>query len=196
MNGNRNGFWQQIYHLREMGMIGRVWKPAQLNEYLERPKGQYAPSTIAVRPHNSCVSKEGDGIGDFVNKGQAPKAWRVGRGLFQLIEDPDDDTETQRKQKELAIQRAEVLREKKRATRTHSEIASTSQPSSARQLKPETVASNKHSIAPIASTEAGRKKMEDLSTERKALAIVRALLKDRYGDDVVIEEDGDGVTSE
>ena len=35
--------------------------------------------------------------------------------------------------------------------------------------------------------------MEDLSTEQKALAIVRSLLKDKYGQDVSIEEDRDGV---
>ena len=124
MNRNLNGFWQQVYHLREMGIIGRIWKTAQLNEYLERPRGQYAASTIAVRPHNSSVSREGDGIGDFVSKGQSPKVWRVGRGLFQLVVDPDDDEDTQRAQMRLAMKRAEELRAKKRNTAIHSEIAS------------------------------------------------------------------------
>ena len=44
---------------------------------------------------------------------------------------------------------------------------------------------------PIALTEE-RREVEVLSTEQKALNIVRALLKDRYGEDVVIEEDRDG----
>ena len=179
MNGI--GFWQQVYRLREMDMIGRVWKTAQLNEYLERPRGEYAATTIAVRPHNSCVSLEGSGIGDFVRKGQSPKVWRVGRGLFQLIEDPDDDPETQQAQMRLATTRAEELRAKKPTAAMHSPIASTSQPSVV-QPKPES-----------RSSEAGLKKIDELSTEQKALAIVRAHLKDRYGDDVVIEEDRDGV---
>ena len=179
MNGI--GFWRQVYHLREMDVIGRAWKTAQLNEYMERPRGEYAASTIAVRPHNSCVSLEGHGIGDFVSKGQSPKVWRVGRGLFQLIEDPDDDPETQQAQMRRAMARAEELRAKKRTATMHSPIASISQTPVA-QPKPE-----------IRSSEAGLKKMEDLSTEQKALAIVREFLKDRYGDDVEIEEDRDGV---
>ena len=179
MNGK--GFWQQVYRLREMDMIGRVWKTAQLNAYLERPRGEYAASTIAVRPHNSCVSLDGNGIGDFVRKGQSPKVWRVGRGLFQLIEDPDDDLETQQSQMQQAMTRAEELREKKRTATMHSPIAFTSQ-TSVVQPKPE-----------FPSSEAGPEKIDDLSTEQKALAIVRALLKDKYGEDVEIEEDGDGV---
>ena len=194
MNRNPNGFWQQVYHLREMGIIGRIWKTAQLNEYLERPRGQYAASTIAVRPHNSSVSRKGDRIGDFVSKGQSPKVWRVGRGLFQLVEDPDDDQETQHGQMRLAIARAEELREMKKRTATkHSQIASTSQPSYVAQPKPETVSPGIHSLVPIALTEDGRQEVEDISTEQKALAIVCEHLKTVHGADVIIEEDMDGV---
>ena len=188
MNRNPIGFWQQIYRLREMQMIGRVWKTSQLNEYLERPGGEYAASTIAVRPHNSCVSMEGDGIGDFVSKGQSPKVWRIGRGLFQLVEDPDDDGDTQRTQMRLAMKRAEELRERKRTTRSNSH-ASTFQPSSVVRPKPKQTSPG---TVAVALTEGERKEVEDLSTEQKAVNIVRALLKDRYGEDVVIEEDRDG----
>lgn len=190
MNRNPVGFWQQIYRLREMQMIGRVWKTAQLNEYLERPRGQYAASTIAVRPHSSSVSREGDGIGDFVSKGQSPKVWRVGRGLFQLVVDPDDDEDTQRAQTRLAMKRAEELRERKRTTRSNSQIASTFQSSSVARPNPKQTSSG---TVPVALTKEGRKEVESLSTEQKALNIVRALLKDRYGQDVVIEEDKGGV---
>lgn len=192
MNRNQIGFWQQIYRLREMQMIGRVWKTSQLNEYLERPRGEYAASTIAVRPHNSCVSMEGDGIGDFVSKGQSPKVWRVGRGLFQLVEDPDDDPETQQAQMQRAMARAEELRKRNmRPVTKQPPIASASQ-SSVAQPKPETVSPDIYSAVPIELTEGARKKTEDLSTEQKALNIVRAFLKDKYGEDVVIEEDRDG----
>ena len=191
MNRNSEGFWQKIYHLREMQVIDRIWKTAQLNEYMERPRGEYAASTISVRPHNSCVSLEGNGIGDFVSKGQSPKVWRVGRGLFQLIEDPDDDPETQQAQMRRAMARAKELRENKgRSATVHSQSASVAQSSTVARPKPEPIPSV---AIDTALTEAGRKKMEDLSTEQKALNIVREFLKDRYGDDVEIEEDRDGV---
>ncbi|MCY4579394.1 MAG: hypothetical protein OXD31_10120 [Chloroflexi bacterium] len=189
----RNGFWQEIYHLREVGMIDRIWRAAQLNEYLERPRGEYAASTIAVRPHNSCVSSEGDGIGDFVRKGQPPKVWRVGRGLFQLVVDPDDDEGTQHTQMRLALERAEDLRKRKLTTRSNSEVVSTPRSRSVTPPKDDAVSSDRYSIDPFALTEGERKDVEALSTEQKALNIVRSLLKDRYGEDVEIEEDGDGV---
>ena len=188
-----NGFWQEVYHLREVGMISRIWRATQLNEYLERPRGEYAASTIAVRPHNSCVSSEGDGIGDFVRKGQPPKVWRVGRGLFQLVVDPDDDEGTQHTQMRLALERAEDLREKKLTTRSKSEVASTPRSRSVTLPKADTVSSDMYSIVPIALTEGEHKDVEDLSTKQKALAIVRGFLKTAYGEDVVIEEDRDGV---
>lgn len=144
----------------------------------------------ALIPHNSSVSWEGDGIGDFVIKGQSPKVWRVGRGLFQLVVDPGDDEVAQRAQMRLAMKRAEELRAKKRNTAIHSEIASASQHSVA-PPKPEIPSADGYSVVPIALTEE-RKEVEVLSTEQKALNIVRALLKDRYGEDVVIEEDRDG----
>jgi hypothetical protein len=50
-----------------------------------------------------------------------------------------------------------------------------------------------HCIVPIALTEGGSNKTKSLTTEQKALAIVRGLLKTAYGEDVLIEEDRDGV---
>ena len=189
MNRNPIGFWQQIYRLREMQMIGRVWKTSQLNEYLERPWGEYAASTIAVRPHNSCVSMEGDGIGDFVSKGQSPKVWRVGRGLFQLVQDPDDDPETQQAQMRRAMARAERLRAKnRREAPVHTVITSALRAQAGEQPK----SGADSSEVTVVLAEEGRQKEEDLSTEQKAVNIVRSLLRDRYGEDVVIEEDRDG----
>ena len=189
MNFTPTTFWEHVNHLRQHGLIDPVWKTAHLSEYLEQPQGQYAPSTVSADPYNYSISREGGAIGYFVKKGESPKAWRVGRGQFQLIEDPDDDLETQRAQMRLATKRAEELRAKKRNTTIHSEVASTSQSSVARP-KP-------GPISPVAIdtalTEVGRKKVDDLSTEQKALSIVREFLKDRYGDDVKIEEDLDGV---
>lgn len=45
----------------------------------------------------------------------------------------------------------------------------------------------------IALTEDQRLALAKLKTADKAVSIVRALLKDKYGEDVEIEEDRDGV---
>ena len=191
MNSAPTTFWEKVCELREKGRaqgLDLIWKRADLHKYLGL---EFAATTINTAPSNYSISMEGNDIGKSVENGQSPKAWRVGRGQFQLIEDPDDDIETQRAQMRLAMKRAEELRERKRNTAIHSEIVSASQ-SSVAQSKPETVPSDMYSTLPVALTEGAREKADDLSTEQKALNIVRALLKDRYGEDVVIEEDRDG----
>ncbi len=177
---------KDIVHLRREEHIRRVWKRKDISDNLGMKHGR---NTINTVPSNFSISREGDGIGNSIkDKGATPIFWRVGRGEYELIEDPDDDIETQRAQMRLALKRAEELRAKKRNTTIHSEVASASQSSVARP-KPNQASSGNVAAAPA---EAGRKKMEDLSTEQKALTIVRALLKDKYGEDVEIEEDRDG----
>ena len=75
-------FWEHVYDLRKRGLIPRVWKTGQLGRFLERPEGPYAPGTVRTDPFNYSISLEGHRIGFFVMKGEAPKAWRVGRGQF------------------------------------------------------------------------------------------------------------------
>ena len=190
MNSTPITFWELVYDLRERGQITRTWKRAAIKEHLS---GRFAATTINSEPSNYSISKKGSEIGNFVKEGQAPRAWRMGRGQYQLIEDPDDDPETQQAQMRRAIARAEELRKMNmRPATMQPPIAPTFQPSVARP-KAESPSSDIHSIVPNALTEGGRKKTEGLSTEQKAMNIVRALLKDKYGEDVEIEEDRDGV---
>ena len=178
-----------IVHLRHQRRISRVWKRKDILDNLGM---EHKQNTINTVPSNFSISREGDGIGNSVKeKGATPIFWRVGRGLFQLVVDPEDDDDTQRVQMRLAMARAKELREnKERSAAMRSQNASLSQSPSVARPNPEP-------IPPVtidtALTEVGRKKVDDLSTEQKALNIVREFLKDRFGDDVEIEEDGDGV---
>ena len=191
-----------IIHLRREGLLNRRWNRRDILDNLGMKHRQ---NTINTVPSNFSISREGDDIGNSVkDKGATPIFWRVGRGEYELIEDPDDDPETQRHQKERAKDRAKLLRGKKpKMTRAEllrmmeGSIAShNSEP--AATLPGRVSARPKHEpISPVtidtASTEEGRKKNKSLSTEQKAIAIVRGFLKTAYGEDVVIEEDRDGV---
>lgn len=78
-------FWDEVRRLREGGYIPRQWRAADLAPFL---KDRYKPSTIGVMPANFSISKDGDIVGDLVRKGQTPQAYRIGRGLYELIDDP------------------------------------------------------------------------------------------------------------
>ena len=107
------GFWDDVYQLREKGLIPRVWKRADLRSYLQIPGGPYSAESISQRPSDESVSFCRDDIGLDVKNGKEPKAWRVGpprSGQFQLIEDPEDDEDTQEKEHLLALLRAMELR--------------------------------------------------------------------------------------
>lgn len=183
--------FDDIVHLRREQEINRVWRREDVRETLE--KLGHAPRTIDTVPSNFSISEEFTEIGNTVKKGTSPIFWRRGRGKYELIEDPLDDRESQAENRRKANARAEELREKKRTATMRSQTASTPQPSSVVHPKPETVSSDRHSLVSIALTEDGRKEVEDLSTEQKAMNIVREHLKTVYGEDVVIEEDMDGV---
>ena len=88
--------WEHIYDLRRKGLIPREWKRAHLRPHLEKPQGPFSRNTIATSPSNQSLNVDGGGEpGDYVKRGQSPKAWRVATGRFRLIVDPDDDTKTQ-----------------------------------------------------------------------------------------------------
>ena len=104
------GFWEDVYRLREEGLIPRVWKRADLIPHL---LDSYAEGSINTIPSNASISMEYAGIGDYVKKSQEPRAWRVGlprSGQYQLIEDPDDDEATRKEQRAKASLRAKELR--------------------------------------------------------------------------------------
>ena len=190
MNRNPTTFWEHVYNLRERGQITRTWKPGDLARHLE---DTFAANNISVNPYNSSISIEGDKIGDYVKKGGQPKAWRVGRGQFQLTEDPDDDIETQRAQMELATGRAEQLRTRnKRTLVRYAEVPSPSLHRPSPKPKSESVSSSLYPTIPITPTEDLRRKMVGLRTEQKAVAIVRSYLLAKYGGRAEIKKDRDG----
>ena len=85
-------FWDEVYKLREQGLIPRVWTRECLRPHL---LGPYTPNSINTIPSNQSITRDGKEIGNYVKHGRDPKAWRVGRGEFQLVVDPDDDEATQ-----------------------------------------------------------------------------------------------------
>lgn len=196
-------FWGHVYELRKKGLIARVWKTGDLSEHLE---GEYAVNTVTLAPYNFSISEEGDRMGGFVERGQVPRAWRVGRGQFQLVADPEDDVETQAAEQNRSVERAKELRLRKRLGVWRTEVPTPSpdlpdQPG--RQhgaaIIPDasahdTPASDRYASIPVTFTESERQVLANLpTTERKALFIVRKHLGEKYGDQARIQEDRDGV---
>lgn len=93
------GFWEDISGLRKTGKIPRTWKRADIRPHLQH---SYAPRHIVSRPSNDSLSRNGQAIGDSVKKGSKPKAWRVGVGAFELIEDPQDSPSLQQAERQKA----------------------------------------------------------------------------------------------
>ncbi|MYC05602.1 MAG: DUF2442 domain-containing protein [Chloroflexi bacterium] len=82
-------FWETVYELRKKDLIPLVWKREHIRPYMERPNGQFAPNAVTTIPSNQSMSKDGSEKGDYVKKGRAAKAWRIGKGEFKLIDDPN-----------------------------------------------------------------------------------------------------------
>ena len=102
-------FWDEIYELRQQGSIPKVWTRRDLSPYLHGP---YAENTIETVPSNQSMARDGTQPGNYIKRGQEPKAWRVGRGEFQLVIDPDDDETTQDAERRRAQAYAQVARAK------------------------------------------------------------------------------------
>ena len=197
-------FWEHVYDLRKKGLISRVWKTGHLAEHLE---GAYAANTITLAPYNFSISREGDRMGGFVERGQAPRAWRVGRGQFQLVADPEDDVETQTAERNKSVERAQELRSRKKRPVDWQTDAPTPSPNLPDQpgqrngaaINPDasahdTPASDRYVFIPVTLTESERQSLASLpTTEKKALFIVRKHLGEKYGDQARIQEDRDGV---
>ena len=88
-------FWEHVYNLRRTGLIARDWKRADLRPHLEKPAGPFSQTTITTVPSNRSLKLDCSELGNDVMRGRSPKAWRVERGVFRLIVDPDDDKKTQ-----------------------------------------------------------------------------------------------------
>ena len=102
-------FWDYVYSLREREAIPRIWTRDHLRPHLVGP---YTPNSINTIPSNGSLSPDGKQLGNYVKNGQDPKAWRVGPGEFQLIEDPDDDAADQDEQRRRAQVYAQLGRAK------------------------------------------------------------------------------------
>ncbi len=189
-------FWEHVYNLRERGLIPRVWKAAQLSEFLEQPEGPYSPGTVRTDPYNYSISIDGDKIGYFVNGGEASKAWRVGRGQFRLVADPEDDVPTQEAERKRANERAEELRSQKRRENDHQDKAPMSGTGRPERLTPEADAVpgslGLYPSIPVALTLEERQTLAGRIAEDKALYIVQKHLHNKHGGQAIIEEDRDG----
>ena len=185
-------FWEHVFYLRTRELIPRVWKPGQLAAYLERPHGPYSPRTVRAEPYNYSISTEGEKIGDFVKKGDAPRAWRVGRGQFQLVVDPKDDLQTQEAEKKRAIKRAEELRSQTRRNRDYGGAGyapmSDYTPPQPSQSESEPDAYLYPSV-PVTLTESEHRALAGRITEAKSLYIVQKHLDGKYDGRAEIEED-------
>ena len=191
---NRSGlsFWKHVYTLRERGLVPRIWKAGHLRRYLQDPVGpSYSPNSVNVYPSNSSVSAEGNSIGDFVLRGAAPKVWRVGRGQYQLVVDPEDDEQTQQAELERAIAKAKAVRSS-RTQASRSLIAPTSpslQYESGSLTQSPPALTGMFPSVEVEMTAEDRQAMSRLSTTEKAVCIVRKYLLEMFGPDAEIEVD-------
>ncbi|MBI3662360.1 MAG: bifunctional DNA-formamidopyrimidine glycosylase/DNA-(apurinic or apyrimidinic site) lyase [Acidobacteria bacterium] len=78
-------FWQAIRDLRRRGKIARQWRASDLMPHLSET---FSPRTIRTVPANQSVSRDGKVKGDYVKRGREAQAFRVGDGLYELIDDP------------------------------------------------------------------------------------------------------------
>ena len=84
-------FWGYVYDLRRKDLIPREWSRHHLRSHLEKPQGPFSRGTITTVPSNLSLKIDGSDPGNAVKNGQSPRAWRVRKGVFRLVVDPDDD---------------------------------------------------------------------------------------------------------
>jgi hypothetical protein len=80
-----NTFWGQVREMRRCGSIPKQWRVSDLRPLLFN---QFAENAIRTVPANQSMTRDGSQKGDYVKKGSRAEAYRVGRGLFELIDDP------------------------------------------------------------------------------------------------------------
>ena len=195
-NGEPDTFWEHIFSLRAKGLIPLVWEKRDLREFLEKPGGPFARNTISTLPSDYYISVEGTEIGGAVRKGATPRVWRVRIGEFQLIADPDYDAVTQEAEMRRAKSRAAEFRSRNGRGGEQSREAPTSVPTLPAHPGPEAQSvpgsPDLYRSIPVALTSTDLANLDRLSTENKALEIVRKHLIAEYGDQAEIEEDRDG----
>jgi len=78
-------FWQSVRDLRKRGRIPRRWRAADILPHLSR---QFSVNTIRTVPANQSISADGREKGNYVLRGAEPQAYRLGDGVYELIDDP------------------------------------------------------------------------------------------------------------
>ena len=79
-------FWESVRDLCRKGRIPRRWRAADIRPRLNR---QFSANTIRTVPANQSISRDGKEKGNYVLRGAEPMAFRLGDGLFELIDDPN-----------------------------------------------------------------------------------------------------------
>jgi len=78
-------FWESVRDLRRHGRIPRQWRVADIMPQL---KGRFSVNSIRTVPANQSISADGKEKGNYVLKGAKPEAYRLGDGMYELIDDP------------------------------------------------------------------------------------------------------------
>ncbi len=78
-------FYEHIIELRKNKKIPKQWRVRDIKPFL---LAEFGVNTINVYPCNCSIGRDGKIKGDYVKKGQSPKFYRLGNGLFELIDEP------------------------------------------------------------------------------------------------------------
>ena len=161
-------FWEEIRQLRSLKQIPRRWKRADIRPFL---RGKFAANTIDRCPSNQSMTGDGRLRGNFILRGNKPEAWRIGRGTFELIEDPEDPIDVQR------LQRVEASRVcQKKAPRLENSV-------SRRTLLDHSQLADRNRAIEIQLTDNEYSRISQLKkTEDKAVNVVERYLKDKHGE--------------
>jgi mRNA-degrading endonuclease RelE of RelBE toxin-antitoxin system len=81
-------FYEHIISLRKERRIPTIWRSEDIRPFL---KNYFRSNTINVYPANCSITPDGKEAGDYVKKGQAPKFYRMGKGLYVVIEEYDQN---------------------------------------------------------------------------------------------------------
>ena len=69
--------------LRKHGRIPRQWRVGDIQPHLS----QFSLNTIRTVPANQSISRDGKEKGNYVLRGTKPEAFRLGDGLYELIDE-------------------------------------------------------------------------------------------------------------
>ena len=78
-------FWESVRDLRRHGRIPHQWCVADILPHLKR---RFSVNTIQTVPANQSISVDGKEKGNYVLRGTKPEAYRLGEGMYELIDDP------------------------------------------------------------------------------------------------------------